>query len=88
MPTPHPAKVMLSYLPPRGEGLWYTRVDRLHTCDLPSCTMTARFDARLPGGPWGYICLTHAKELQVTLGLGRGQLLLLPDEEFVPQPGQ
>lgn len=69
-------------LPPRGEGLWYIRVDRLHTCDIASCTMKARFDARLhPGTQWGYVCEVHAQRFKVTLGMGRGQLLLLPQEE-------
>lgn len=68
-------------LRPRTEGLWYTRVPDLHKCDIPRCLRRARYDARLPEGRWGYICEQHALIFDISLGMGRGQLLLLPTEE-------
>lgn len=66
MPTP-------TYIPPKGPGLRYVRVDSLHTCDIRPCRAQARFDARLrPGTSWGYVCPTHAREFQVRLGMGHG----------------
>lgn len=71
-------------LRPREGGLWYTRVSEVHVCDMPRCMAQARYDARLPSGQWAWVCEQHALIYQVRLGLGRGQLLLSPDEE-VPE---
>lgn len=66
-------------LPPKTEGLWYIRVERLHTCDF--CSEKARFDAFVPWAcTWAYICETHASVWGIRLGMGRGQLLLLSGE--------
>lgn len=71
-----------TYIPPLGKGLRWVRVDTLHTCDIRPCQSLARFDASLPGlRTWGYICPDHARSMRIRLGLGAGQLLLLPDEE-------
>lgn len=73
--------LLLTYAPPRLGGLNYVRVERLHTCDLPDCRGEARYDAKTPQGPWAYLCQAHARIFGIALGMGRGQLLLLPGEE-------
>jgi hypothetical protein len=40
----------------------------------------AEYDARASDGRWGYFCLTHFHTLGCSLGLGRGQRLLLDGE--------
>ena len=42
-------------------------------CDL--CNNKAKYDARLPFGPWGNLCQECFKKYNCQLGLGKGQLL-------------
>jgi|Deesub1362B_J571_1020462.scaffolds.fasta_scaffold12872_2 hypothetical protein len=53
-------------------------VTELPKCDL--CEEVARYDAKLPGGPWAYLCETHFFANGCKLGLGRGQRLVLQGE--------
>jgi len=52
--------------------------------ELPLCDFrdgkAARFDGKTVMGPWAYMCLTHFKQYGVGLGLGRGQILVTPEE--------
>lgn len=62
-------------------GLWYVRVETLHLCDTCKTTK-ARYDAYLPAfHTWAFVCEACAQTYEVQLGMGCGQLLLLPDEE-------
>ena len=67
-----------------------TVVQQLPTCDVCKSQFNeteARFDGRLgvraDGGPWGYACFQHFLDLEMKLGVGRGQLLILPKEDPV-----
>ncbi|HEU5118377.1 MAG TPA: hypothetical protein VFT74_17320 [Isosphaeraceae bacterium] len=57
--------------------------------ELPPCnfcqdhgeTGPARYDGRTIFGPWAYMCQRHFDTYGVGLGLGKGQRLVLEDEE-------
>lgn len=68
------------YIPPMGKGLRYIRVERLQQCQGDRCSRDARFDAKTARGPWAYLCEQCAREEGVSIGLGRGQLLLVIGE--------
>ena len=56
-------------------------VDSLPYCDLCKVdgeSVLADFDAKTQGGPWGYLCRRHFVECGCAVGLGRGQVLVLP----------
>jgi len=70
------------FIPTLCQGLRRVRVERLPACNGGNhCTADARFDARVLGMGWGYFCPAHAEHFQIKVGMGCGQLLLLPDEE-------
>jgi hypothetical protein len=51
---------------------------------IPSCDICLSFqrdraayaDARLPTGPWAYVCQEHFNQYNCQLGIGRGQRLI------------
>jgi hypothetical protein len=49
-------------------------------CDVCQIRQVAFYDARTSGGRWGYVCATHFRTLDCSLGLGRGQRLMLEDD--------
>jgi len=53
-------------------------VTELPKCDF--CDEKARYDAKLPSGPWAYLCETHYFAHGCRLGLGKGQRLVLQGE--------
>ena len=55
------------------------KVDRIPNCDLCGDGTKAKYDASLPalGGTWGNVCKEHFVRLGGSLGLGRGQELIL-----------
>ena len=54
-------------------------VDELPDCNF--CTGTnptpAKYDARIHGGSWGYVCQTHFMAFGCELGTGKGQMLVI-----------
>jgi len=53
-----------------------TVVPEIPNCDVCG-TAKAYADAKLPGGPWGYLCKTHFNLHGCELGTGKGQELIL-----------
>lgn len=64
--------------------------------ELPPCDVCRDFnldrpayaDASVPawGGTWGNLCLDHFRDMACSLGLGKGQRLLLYDYAAEPPP--
>ena len=52
-----------------------TKVLEIPACDV--CGKPAYADAKIPGGPWGYVCGVHFRQFRCELGLGKGQKLVL-----------
>jgi len=52
-------------------------VDKLPPCDMPGCDEPAEYDAKTRSGQWGNLCQTHFDSNGCSLGLGRGQKLVL-----------
>lgn len=71
---------MPAYHAPVGAGLRYIRVEALQQCQGHRCTKKARFDAKTARGPWAFLCDNCARDEGVSIGMGRGQLMLLPTE--------
>lgn len=60
------------------------KVKRLPTCDFcneKEQTTPARYDGRTNFGPWANMCQRHFDSYGIGLGLGKGQRLVLEDEE-------
>lgn len=51
-------------------------VDKLPTCDMPNCDEPAEYDAKTRMG-WGNLCQLHFDSNGCSLGLGKGQKLVL-----------
>ena len=51
------------------------KVFEIPPCDV--CSKPAYADAKVPGGPWGYVCGVHFRQFGCSLGLGKGQKLVL-----------
>ena len=51
-------------------------VNELPKCDMPGCDEPAEYDARTRNG-WGYLCQAHFDLLGCSLGLGKGQRLIV-----------
>ncbi len=58
-----------------------TVVEKLPKCDFCSCD--ARYDAKTINGMWANMCFAHWKEFAEykSLGIGKGQNLILPHEQ-------
>jgi hypothetical protein len=54
-------------------------VERIPFCDIDAAHGEAYADARIPatGGSWGYLCKACFDYFECSLGLGRGQRLVL-----------
>lgn len=52
-------------------------VDELPTCDMPGCDEPAEYDAATRSGQWGNLCQTHFDDQGCSLGLGKGQKLVV-----------
>ena len=59
-----------------------TYVSEFPKCDF--CSQPAKYDARVGGGSWAYMCEKHFMSMGIGLGTGKGQKLLL--RETKPQP--
>lgn len=57
------------------------KVLRLPDCQIPLCSEIAHYDAQTKQGPWGYLCDSHFRTLGVGLGTGKGQRLILENED-------
>lgn len=55
------------------------RVQTRPECDF--CKHDAYYDGKTKVGPWAYMCPVHFKAYGTGLGLGRGQWLLIEEEE-------
>lgn len=60
-------------------------VDKLPHCDICEAKghegVSAHYDGKTFLGPWANMCAKHFKSYGVGLGLGRGQELVLEEEE-------
>ena len=59
-------------------------IDRLLNCDF--CTQIgqeekAEYDGKTTFGVWAFICLKYYDIYGIGLGMGRGQMLILEEEE-------
>lgn len=64
-------------------------VDKLPTCDMPGCDEPAEYNAQIPGGQgglhelrgssWANLCQEHFDSNGCSLGLGKGQKLVVRD---------
>jgi len=60
------------------------KMDKYPTCDVPGCNEEAHYDAKTyMGGKWAYLCEEHFKVWGYGLGLGKGQLLELREQNPV-----
>jgi hypothetical protein len=55
------------------------KVLQLHNCDVCTVATPAYADAKVPGGPWGYLCAVHFRQFGCELGTGKGQKLVLDE---------
>jgi hypothetical protein len=53
------------------------KVDHIPLCDVDPNHGNAYADAKIPGGPWGYLCKACFNKHGCKLGLGLGQELHL-----------
>lgn len=58
-------------------------VAELPTCDMPGCDEPAEYDARARNG-WGNFCQAHFDLLGCSLGLGKGQRLIVRGSVKLP----
>jgi hypothetical protein len=59
------------------------RVEEIPNCQLPhheGHSQPAYADARIPGVGWGYVCRAHFEQMGCSLGMGKGQELVLDTE--------
>ena len=54
-------------------------VPRLPDCDF--CGDQAHYDGKTKMGPWGYMCELCFRENGIGLGLGKGQMLVVLEEQ-------
>ena len=62
----------------------HTKVEVFHLPDCDFCGDEAHYDGKTKLGPWGYMCEPCFKKHGIGLGLGKGQELVLKDEEEHP----
>ena len=62
--------------------------EELPVCDIPQCGVPAHYDAVTRRGFWTYMCELHFREYGKSLGLGKGQYLLTPDEAPALSPAE
>jgi len=58
-----------------------TTISRPRTCDFCSSDTEADYDGKTIFGAWGYMCQSHFEQYGVGLGTGRGQELIVEDED-------
>jgi len=58
-----------------------TTISRPRKCDLCSSDTEAKYDGKTIFGAWGYMCQSHFEQYGVGLGTGRGQELIVEEEE-------
>lgn len=61
------------------EDLTEVVVDELPKCNF--CDKPALYDGKTLNGPWAYMCEEHYSYWGVGLGTGRGQKLIIKEEE-------